>query len=155
MAFKVAMKGAPPQAAMDPSMLAQMQAQQAAQQQAPAEAPEAEEAQETPEEEASEQTPDGDEQPQGGPVDPQIAGYMGPEHGPFMCGNCVYFDGHNGCQIVSGEIDQMGCCNLFTPAGKGQDEDAEGMEQEAAPDAEAPAEPAEEPAEEPTEEPQQ
>jgi hypothetical protein len=37
-----------------------------------------------------------------------------PEHGPFTCSNCVYFQDGGACQIVAGQIDPNGCCNLFT-----------------------------------------
>lgn len=47
-------------------------------------------------------------------VDPSIAGYEGPDQGPFMCANCVHFQGDGTCEIVSGSIDHMGCCNLFS-----------------------------------------
>lgn len=64
-------------------------------------------------------------------VDQSISGYMGPEYGPFMCANCEHFDGANACNIVSGNIDPEGCCNLFTPP----DSHDQPEEQEAAPDA--------------------
>lgn len=48
-------------------------------------------------------------------VDPTIAGYMGPEKGPFMCGRCGFFDGQGACHLVKGRVDPHGCCNMFTP----------------------------------------
>lgn len=51
-----------------------------------------------------------------GQVHPEIAGYMGPDLGPFVCGRCVHFDGQSSCEIVSGQIDPAGLCNLFEPA---------------------------------------
>lgn len=56
--------------------------------------------------------PDGDEG-LGGSVEQSTAGYLGPEHGPFMCGNCMHYLGAGKCDVVSGEIDEQGCCNLF------------------------------------------
>lgn len=49
-------------------------------------------------------------------VDQTAAGYQGPELGPFMCANCVFFEanGPGTCAIVAGKIDHMGCCNNFT-----------------------------------------
>lgn len=41
------------------------------------------------------------------------SGYLGPENGPFMCGNCRHFDGQGGCDIVDGLIDPQGCCSVF------------------------------------------
>ena len=46
-------------------------------------------------------------------VDPVIAGYRGPELGPFMCGRCDHFDGTGSCNIVMGPIDPEGVCCLF------------------------------------------
>jgi len=46
----------------------------------------------------------------------QLAGYMGPEAGPFQCQHCDFFD-NNSCSIVAGDIDPEGCCNNFTPQG--------------------------------------
>ena len=46
-------------------------------------------------------------------LEPGPAGYLGPEHGPFMCSNCVYFEDPRSCHIVSGDIDPNGCCNLI------------------------------------------
>jgi len=51
----------------------------------------------------------------GGQADPAVAGYKGPEMGPFACGNCHFYDGNNECVLVSGPIDEAGLCNLFTP----------------------------------------
>jgi hypothetical protein len=55
-----------------------------------------------------------EEAPEMGVVDQLTAGYLGPEHGPFTCSNCVYFQDGGACQIVAGQIDPNGCCNLFT-----------------------------------------
>lgn len=55
----------------------------------------------------------------GGQVDPNIAGYMGPDQGPFMCANCVHFQAPNACEIISGQVDHLGCCNLFTSSHAG------------------------------------
>jgi hypothetical protein len=43
-----------------------------------------------------------------------ISGYLPPEDGPFECENCHYFKKPNSCEIVEGDIDAEGCCNLFT-----------------------------------------
>jgi hypothetical protein len=111
MAFKIATKQAPAEDAPQPD---------------PAE----EETQESPDEAAAE-SPDDEAQEQsdgsgGGQMllQPETAGYQGPENGPFMCGNCVYFgaNGPNTCHFVAGKIDQMGCCNLFESAGAADQE---------------------------------
>ena len=48
-----------------------------------------------------------------GKIDPQNAGYQGPDQGPFICANCQFFD--NGkCAVVAGPVDHMGCCNNFS-----------------------------------------
>jgi hypothetical protein len=75
----------------------------------------------------------------GGEVDPIIAGYKGPENGPFACANCVYFGRHGDgtCAIVSGPIDPEGICNLFTSASAGQD----AMPEAPLPEEEMPVEP--------------
>src|SRR6266850_7762166 len=39
--------------------------------------------------------------------------YMQPDQGPFKCGNCSHFQDPNSCEIVSGNIEPEGCCNLF------------------------------------------
>lgn len=52
--------------------------------------------------------------PAGGMLDPMVAGYRGPEMGPFMCGNCIHFNGDGSCQILSGPVDEGGLCNVFT-----------------------------------------
>ena len=41
------------------------------------------------------------------------ANYMGPDQGPFKCGNCEYFQAPNSCQKVQGPIESEGCCNLY------------------------------------------
>lgn len=51
----------------------------------------------------------------------QMAGYMGPEAGPFQCQNCTFFQAPNACGVVDGDIDPEGCCNNFTPGGAGGD----------------------------------
>jgi hypothetical protein len=48
-------------------------------------------------------------------LDPMIAMYKGPELGPFICGNCLNFDGQGGCSIVAGPVDPQGHCNVWTP----------------------------------------
>lgn len=60
---------------------------------------------------------DGDETQGSGVLDPVVAGYKGPEMGPFMCANCHHFSvrGPNTCEIVAGPIDQAGICNVYTP----------------------------------------
>jgi hypothetical protein len=50
-----------------------------------------------------------------GKVDPMTAGYMGPEAGPFMCGNCIHFMDNGTCEVISAPVEEQGCCNLFTP----------------------------------------
>lgn len=42
------------------------------------------------------------------------AGYLGPEHGPFTCSNCHFWEDPNSCSVVDGLIDPNGCCNNFT-----------------------------------------
>lgn len=44
-----------------------------------------------------------------------ISGYLPPEEGPFECENCHYFSKPNKCELVEGNIDPEGCCNLYTP----------------------------------------
>jgi hypothetical protein len=83
-----------------------------------------------------------------GMVDPTIAVYRTPDMGPFMCGNCQYYnaDGSNSCHLVAGDIDPMGVCNLFTALP--QDQEQEQMPEE------MPMEEGQPPVEElPTEEP--
>jgi len=41
------------------------------------------------------------------------SGYLPPEDGPFKCGNCIYFDKPESCDLVEGYIDFDGCCNLY------------------------------------------
>lgn len=90
----------------------------------------------------------GTEAPEEGVVDPVVAGYKGPEMGPFMCGNCQFFnpDGSNTCSLVAGPVEPEGVCNLFT-AHPVQEEE---MPEEGMPEEEMPAEemPEELPAEE-------
>lgn len=52
-------------------------------------------------------------------IPPMIASYMGPEMGPFQCGNCHFFEAPNSCSVVDGPINPGGCCNNFTPGGAG------------------------------------
>lgn len=52
------------------------------------------------------------------------AGYLGPEAGPFACGNCFHFDGKGACAIVQGAIDPSGCCNLFESKDSQSDPDS-------------------------------
>lgn len=63
----------------------------------------------------------------------QIAGYMGPENGPFECGNCTHFQGPSSCDLVAGKIDEDGCCNLFTPGGNDPDSDDNNDQQQEEP----------------------
>ena len=72
--------------------------------------------------ETLEEEPMLEEQAPAGQVDMVTAGYLGPEEGPFVCGNCVFYGDHS-CQIVAGEIDPEGCCNLFTSASAGMEEE--------------------------------
>lgn len=44
--------------------------------------------------------------------DPRVS-YMGPDAGPFCCGHCMHFCPPSSCEIVSGQIDFAGCCNLY------------------------------------------
>ena len=85
--------------------------------------------------EGSPQDEMGQESP--GSIDPSIAGYMGAEYGPFECQRCVHWLAPNACQVVAGNIDPQGCCNVFTP---GQEQESaespemESQEQEEAPE---------------------
>jgi hypothetical protein len=63
-------------------------------------------------------------------VSPETSGYMGPDKGPFECGNCVHFMAPGSCQIVAGDIEEDGCCNLFNPSGKESGEQEPGDESE-------------------------
>lgn len=85
----------------------------------------------------------------GGGLNQQVAGYKGPEQGPFMCGNCQYYASHgpNTCEIVDGQIDEMGVCNVFTPSA-GHDGQDTGADTEAPPE-EAPTVPEAPPTDEP------
>lgn len=75
----------------------------------------------------------------GGIVDPMVVNYMGPEFGPFSCGNCQFFGaaGPNTCAVVQGPVEEEGLCNVFSPMAK--DEGMEEMPQEEMPE-EMPAE---------------
>lgn len=44
-----------------------------------------------------------------------VSGYLPPEDGPFECENCHYFNKGGKCELVEGNIDPEGCCNLYTP----------------------------------------
>lgn len=55
-----------------------------------------------------------------------MAGYMGPEAGPFECQHCEFFQEPNACGIVSGDIDPAGCCNNFCPSGKPEGDTPDG-----------------------------
>lgn len=46
-------------------------------------------------------------------VDQEAVVYMSGRQGPFRCDHCEYFSAPNRCQIVEGDIDPAGCCNLF------------------------------------------
>lgn len=54
------------------------------------------------------------------------SGYAGPDAGPFECGNCIHFEEPNRCnhpQVMSdpevnGQVEEEGCCNFFSTAGK-------------------------------------
>jgi hypothetical protein len=94
--------------------------------------------------EALEEEPAVEEPMSTGHVDMLTAGYLGPEDGPFICGNCTFFNGPNSCQIVAGDIDPEGCCNLFTNANAGAAEQEEMPMDEPMPE-EAPVEEAVEP----------
>lgn len=82
-------------------------------------------------EEMSAESEAGLERSAGGVLDPMVAGYRGPEQGPFHCGNCVHFgaNGDRTCAIVSGDIDEMGMCNNFTTLSS-PEEDELPMEEE-------------------------
>lgn len=82
----------------------------------------------------SEAAPDGKDE-KGGGLDPIVAGYKGPEQGPFMCGNCKYFLAPSSCEFVSGEIDEMGVCNIFSASPGHDGQDAAEGEPPAEPDA--------------------
>lgn len=62
------------------------------------------------------QSPDNSPQMIGHKIPAMLAGYMGPEYGPFACGKCRFFEAPNSCSVVDGSIDPAGCCNNFTPA---------------------------------------
>lgn len=104
--------------------------------------PAAEEASETPEEESAEG--------QGGSLDQSVAGYKGPEQGPFKCANCIHYgvSGPGTCEIVSGQIDEEGLCNVFTSNSGGSQEMPMQMDMEELPQNEEP--PAQEEPEQPT-----
>lgn len=59
-------------------------------------------------------------------VSQPTSGYMGPEAGPFACGHCVHFTQPGSCEIVQGDIDPGGCCNLYESADEGGSPDPDG-----------------------------
>lgn len=67
-------------------------------------------------------------------VSQQVSGYMGPEMGPFECGNCIHFEVPRSCGIVSGDIDPKGHCNNYESSGP---EEAKAHEAEELPQEEA------------------
>lgn len=74
-----------------------------------------------PDQAVSPSDPDGDgDNDSDSPKIPQVnAGYQGPENGPFICANCIFFD-NGSCEVVDGAVDHLGCCNNFTSmAGQG------------------------------------
>jgi hypothetical protein len=48
-------------------------------------------------------------------VNKALVVYMGGEFGPFRCDRCQFFVGDGSCQMVEGDIDPAGCCDIFTP----------------------------------------
>lgn len=72
----------------------------------------------------------------------EVAGYKGPEMGPFNCGSCEFWREDGSCILVAGPIQAEGLCNLFTPQSAGaQDMEMEmPMEGEGAEEAPLPAE---------------
>lgn len=48
-------------------------------------------------------------------IPPMVAGYMGPEMGPLVCGNCRFFEDPGSCSVVDGPIDPAGICHNFCP----------------------------------------
>lgn len=69
-------------------------------------------------------------------IDPQHAGYMGSESGPFECQHCHFFSAPSACMVVAGPIDPQGCCNNFQPGHDqpeqgGDDEGQEAMQAQA------------------------
>ena len=107
---------------------------------------------ELPETLEEEQAPEEPPMPEaGGQVDPLTAGYLGPEEGPFVCGNCVFY-GDQTCSLVAGPIDPEGCCNLFTSANTEAPMEEEEMPMEEPLPEEMPAEVMEPEAEEASEE---
>lgn len=70
-----------------------------------------------------------------GLVDPAVAGYKGPEMGPFMCANCQYFAGDTTCLLLAAPVDEEGLCNLFVEA-QGDQPEAEMPEESDEPEPE-------------------
>lgn len=48
-------------------------------------------------------------------LDQSLVVYMSGEYGPFKCSNCFYWVEPNACQMVAGEIDPEGKCNIYFP----------------------------------------
>jgi hypothetical protein len=70
----------------------------------------------------------------GGMVDQITVNYLGPEMGPFSCGSCKFFMQPSSCQIVQGQVEADGICNVFTPMDlpdEGMPEEEMPMEEEA------------------------
>lgn len=68
------------------------------------------------------------------PIGTSVAGYAGPEEGPFHCGHCIHFEeikeGDGRCNHPKvlkdpkiekkddkAVVDENGCCNLYNPGG--------------------------------------
>lgn len=69
-------------------------------------------------------------------LNPMTVRYLGPENGPFACGNCCHFDGMGSCDVVSGPIDAAGICSVFeTNTNPGPPEEIAPMDATMAPDA--------------------
>lgn len=67
-------------------------------------------------------------------IPPDLAGYQGPEKGPFKCGNCDFFTAADStCHVVAGPVDAEGCCNNFLSITQ-PDEGDELPEEEEAPE---------------------
>jgi hypothetical protein len=62
-------------------------------------------------------------EPQMGLVDPAIAGYKGPEEGPFACGSCAYYMGDGRCVVLAAPVDEAGLCNLFMASRDAEEEE--------------------------------
>lgn len=93
-----------------------------------------------PEEMPTEEPPMGAEPPMG-MVEPSIAGYKGPEEGPFSCGHCAYYMGEGKCSVLAGPVEEDGLCNLFMSPAPEESEEEMPMDEEEMPAEEAPEEP--------------